>query len=266
MSMVSAPSAQRSFRVLALLAVLLTGGAGLVPRDPVPEALVGGSFRLPSFGHVRYWGDQAPTDIVAVLKRNLTGISNLARESPRESGRPVVNSLELSSGGDDGGRLHFGLLVGWTQSGKRPRFEIVTGVKTGALIAPFAFLGPAYDRELEAMWTGHNSTDLILPQPLAVLSAEMRSPTPNPSGGAHYVNRRLLNAIAREYRKGRLLLVGTTNLDAQRPVVWNMGEIALSPHPEAVTLFRQVLLASVSIPVAFPPVHLSGGDRGKNAQ
>jgi len=95
-------------------------------------------------------------------------------------------------------------------------------------------------------------------QPLAALlgASALADTQPLADLIAHYVDRRLLNAIAAEYRKGRLLLIGTTNLDAQRPVVWNMGEIALSPNPRALTLFRQVMLASVSIPVAFPPVRI----------
>ena len=141
----------------------------------------------------------------------------------------------------------------------------MTGVSAGALIAPFAFLGPAYDKDLEGMWTGKASADLITPQPLAVLLGGNALADTEPLAQliAHYVNRRLLQAIAREYMGGRLLLVATTNLDAQRPVIWNMGEIALSPSREALTLFRQVLLASVSIPVAFPPVRIQVEAGGK---
>jgi predicted acylesterase/phospholipase RssA len=227
----------------------------LVVRDPVPQTLVADA-GVPGLDHVRWWGDEVPADLAAEIKRNLRGISKLA-ESPRENGHPVVNYLALSSGGDDGA-FAAGILVGWSRSGRRPRFEIVTGVSAGALIAPFAFLGPAYDKELEAMWTGYGSSDLIIPQPLAVLLGgdALADTQPLAELIAHYVNRRLLDAISREYRRGRLLLVGTTNLDAQRPVVWNMGEIALNRRPEAVTLFRQVLLASVSIPVVFPPVRI----------
>ena len=133
------------------------------------------------------------------------------------------------------------------------------------MIAPFALLGPAYDKDLEAMWTGYASADLITPQPLAVLlgGSALADSQPLAQLIAQYVNRRLLHAIAREYSGGRLLLVATTNLDARRPVVWNMGEIALSPSREALTLFRQVLLASVSIAVAFPPVRIQVDAGGK---
>jgi hypothetical protein len=186
----------------------------------------------------------------------MPSLSHLA-QSPPENGRPVVNYLAISSGGDDGA-FAAGLLVGWTKSGRRPRFEVVTGVSAGALIAPFAFLGPSFDQELTAIWTRYDSDDLLVKQPLAALlgASALADTQPLADLIAHYVDRRLLNAIAAEYRKGRLLLIGTTNLDAQRPVIWNMGEIALSPNPRALTLFRQVMLASVSIPVAFPPVRI----------
>jgi len=134
------------------------------------------------------------------IRRALPGIAKLA-ESPREKGRPVVNNLALSSGGDDGA-FAAGVLVGWTRSGRRPRFEIVTGVSSGALIAPFAFLGPAYDKDLESIWTGHAGADLVTPQPLAVLLGGNALADTQPLAQLipQYVNRRLLQAIAREYR------------------------------------------------------------------
>ena len=248
--------------LLGFLAFLTSGCAAIEARDFVPEPLLAEA-RVPALGNVRYWGDEAPVDVAAVLRRHLHGISKLA-ESPAEHGRPVVNYLALSGGGDDG-VFAAGLLAGWTASGRRPRFEVVTGISAGALIAPFAFLGPAYDKELEAMWTGHTSSDLVTPQPLAVLlgGSSLVDTQPLADLIAHYVDRRFLDAIAQEYRKGRLLLIGTTNLDAQRPVVWNMGEIALSSRPEAMTLFRQVLLASASLPVAFQPMHIQVEAGGK---
>jgi hypothetical protein len=73
----------------------------------------------------------------------------------------------------------------------------------------------------------------------------------------------MLRAIAAEHRRGRRLYVGTTNLDAQRLVVWNMGAIAASGKPGSLDLFRRVLLASASIPVAFPPVYIEVEVDGK---
>jgi hypothetical protein len=141
-------SAAASLPALALVA-LLCACASLALRDPVPQMLVTES-RARGIDHARWWGDEAPSDVAAEIRRNLRGVTKLA-ESPPKKGRPVVNYLALSSGGDDGA-FAAGVLVGWTRSGRRPRFEIETGVSAGALIAPFAFLGPAYDTKISSQY------------------------------------------------------------------------------------------------------------------
>ena len=252
-----------AFAQVLTLFVGLGGCASQLARNPVPQALQSQS-HVPSLGHVRYWGDQAPTgDVTVAIRQGLPNLTRLA-ESPSENGQPVVNFLALSSGGEDGA-FAAGLLVGWTQSGRRPRFEVVTGVSAGALIAPFAFLGPAYDGKLREIWTQYGTNDLVIQQPLAGLLGgdSLADTSPLADLIAANIDARFMAAVAAEYRKGRVLLIGTTNLDAQRPVVWNMGEIAVSGHPRALALFRQVILASAAIPGVFPPVLIkvdAGGD------
>jgi len=249
----------------ALLAPLLLGCVGCAmtaERNPVPLHLLPEA-SVPGMGPIRYWGDELPKDMEDEFKRKLPYMPRLA-ESPPEDGKPVVNLLALSSGGGDGA-FAAGFLVGWTQTGRRPRFEVVTGVSAGALIAPFAFLGPAYDGQLTAMWTRYSTRDVIVKKPLAALFGGSALADSGPLADliAQYVDRRLLDVIAGEYGKGRILLIGTTNLDAQRPVVWNMTQIAASRHPQALMLFRQLLLASASVPGIFPPVHImveAGGE------
>jgi hypothetical protein len=191
------------------------------------------------------------------VREHMPGAKKMATKVSQQKGRPLVEYLALSGGAGDGA-YGAGLLVGWTRRGDRPDFEVVTGVSAGALIAPFAFLGSRYDRQLREIWTKYETDDLATPQVLAgLLGAEALADS---SGFktliARYVDRALLDRIAEEYRKGRVLLVGTTNLDAQRPVIWNMGEIAASSHPSALELFRSVLLASTALPGVFPPVHV----------
>jgi predicted acylesterase/phospholipase RssA len=219
---------------------------------------------IPGLAHARFWGDEAPANILTFAQTHMPNAKVMATKLASQRGRPLVEYLAISGGAGDGA-FAAGLLVGWSQQGNRPQFEVVTGVSAGALTAPFAYLGPEYDGRLRQIWTKYATDDLATPQLLAGLfGAEAFAD----SSGlaeliARYVDRKLLNRIAEEYRKGRVLLVATTNLDAQRPVIWNMGEIAASQHPYALDLFRQVILASASVPGAFPPVHIKvrAGDK-----
>ena len=168
---------------------------------------------------------------------------------------PPANFLAISGGGDDGA-FGAGLLVGWTQAGTRPQFKLVTGVSTGALIAPFAFLGPDYDSALKAVYTGIGPNDIFISRSIisAITSDALSDNKPLWNLLEKYINQDMKRAIAAEYEKGRMLLIGTTNLDSRRPVVWNMGAIASSKDPRSLDLFRSIMLASAAIPGAFPPV------------
>ncbi|HEY2047954.1 MAG TPA: patatin-like phospholipase family protein [Caulobacteraceae bacterium] len=168
---------------------------------------------------------------------------------------PPADVLAISGGGDEGA-FGAGLLIGWSATGKRPEFKFVTGVSTGALTAPFAFLGPKYDYVLKEVYTEVSQKDIFKKKNVivGVLSDSMADTTPLYRLIQRHVDRKFLDEIAAEYAKGRLLLVGTTNLDSMEPVVWNMTAIAASKDPRALTLFRRVLLASAAIPGAFPPV------------
>jgi Patatin-like phospholipase len=244
-------------------AVLLVGCAAQSARVPVPSALVSEA-TIPGLAHARFWGDEAPANILTFAQTHMPNAKVLASKLTSQRGRPLVEYLAISGGAGDGA-FAAGLLVGWSQQGNRPQFEVVTGVSAGALTAPFAYLGPEYDGRLQQIWTKYATDDLVTPQVLAGLfgAAAFADSSGLAELIARYIDRKLLNRIAEEYRRGRVLLVATTNLDAQRPVIWNMGEIAASQHPYALHLFRQVILASASVPGAFPPVHIKvrAGDK-----
>ena len=235
-----------------VIATATASCAGLRPHFP-PPAAAEPRIQIPGLPGVRTWGDAfSPAfqkDMIESIHQEER--SGLFRESD------TVSILAISGGGGDGA-FGAGLLCGWTAAGQRPNFKLVTGISTGALTAPFAFLGPAYDAKLKKVYTTIGSKDVFklkslfgmlrsdaisLNDPLAKLTTE-------------YIDEQVLKDIAAEHVKGRRLYIGTTALDAQRPVVWNMGAIAASGHPDAPDLFRKVLIASAAVPVIFPPVYL----------
>jgi hypothetical protein len=166
--------------------------------------------------------------------------------------------LAISGGGDDGA-FGAGLLIGWSDRGDRPVFDVVTGVSTGSLSAPFVFLGQKYDAQLKEIYTQTTANDIFVRRPAvfaAVASDAVSDSAPLRNMIARYLDHSMIQRIAEEYGKGRLLFILTTNLDQGRPVIWNIGAIAASGSPKAQDLIIDVLLASASIPAVFPPVML----------
>jgi hypothetical protein len=209
----------------------------------------------PAATNVRYWPDQdiqpLVDDAVAALARERKWRDQAGQTGPL----PPVSYLAISGGGDDGA-FAAGLLAGWSARGDRPEFKVVTGISTGALIAPFAFLGPDFDAKLREAYTNIDSKDIFRKRWLtAVLFNDAMADTqPMRRLIDRFVTPEMLRLIAAEYAKGRFLLVATTDLDARRPVIWNMTAIAASQDPHALDLFREVIAASAAIPGVFPPV------------
>jgi hypothetical protein len=176
--------------------------------------------------------------------------------------------LAISGGGDDGA-FGAGLLVGWSDRGDRPIFDVVTGVSTGSLSAPFVFLGQKYDTQLKEIYTDTTAGDIFVRRPAvlaAIASDAVSDSAPLRRMIARYLDQAMVQRIAEEYNKGRLLFILTTNLDQGRPVIWNIGAIASSNNPKARDLIIDVLLASASIPAVFPPVMLDVTVGGVNHQ
>lgn len=250
---VRAPVIVTSRRLLSVflpLSLVLGGCAGWPDRIPRTEAQAEQA-QVPRFAAIRYWADAPSTTFAAMREEMARGVS--------ASVPPVLLAL---SGGADDGAYAAGFLQGWSESGERPQFAIVSGVSTGALIAPFAFLGSEYDASLRAFYTEISRKDIyrergivgLLTQPSVADSAPLARLI------ADNIDEDLLAAIAAEHSKGRRLLVQTTNLDAGRGVIWDMGAIAQSPAPDRLELFRRVLLASASVPGLFAPVMIEVAD------
>lgn len=173
------------------------------------------------------------------------------------TGRPF--SILALSGGGANGAYGAGLLVGWTERGDRPVFDIVTGVSTGALAAPFAFAGSEWDPQLGQAYTGGGASSLLSWRSLAIfIYPSLFSASALRKLVDENVTLDLLQTIAREHAKGRRLLVATTNLDSEETVIWDMGLLASQNDENSRALFKEVLVASASIPGVFPPVLIAG--------
>lgn len=241
----------------ALLASGAAAGCSTPPRGPgVPAAATQRATVLGGLTNARFWADTQAPELSEEALRALDREREHLRATTGGSDRLPPASFLGISGGSDNGAFGAGLLVGWTASGTRPEFKLVTGVSTGGLTAPLAFLGPDYDGALREVFTGVRASDIYAQRGYLEIPFDdaMADTAPLYRLIARHVDERMLAAIAREYGKGRLLLVGTTNLDVMRPVIWNVGAIAASGHPQALPLVRKILLASASIPAAFPPV------------
>jgi len=242
--------AARTF-VLTLM-VLAAGCASIPPRNPVPANLVLEA-HIPDVPQARFWGDEAPPWLDAVLTDSQ---AELEREFSGVYGKP--QAYVAISGGGANGAFGAGLFVGWTAAGTRPEFLMVTGISTGALSAPFVFLGPDYDAQLKAVYTTTKTADVAKKRGIitGLFSDSLADTTPLKHLIARYITADLLDAIAREHERGRRLFIGTMNVDAGRSVIWNIGAIAASTYPAKLELVREVLRASAAIPVAFPPVSI----------
>jgi predicted acylesterase/phospholipase RssA len=239
-------------RPFALLAVaLVIAGCSSVPRTSYTASDAASSTVL-DVSELRRYADEPAA---AFLE---TEASSRAR---------TLCYLALSGGGADGA-YGAGVLNGWSAAGTRPEFSVVSGVSTGALIAPFAFLGPAYDATLRDVYTSGIAESLLNTPSIvhAVFGSGLFGNTHLRELVARYISQDMLGAIAAEHARGRRLFIVTTNLDTQRTVIWDMGRIAAIRSSQALNLFRDVLAASASIPVVFPPMLIDAEANGHRFQ
>ena len=237
-----------------IICLVLLAGCSSLPRNAVPESYTDDSSPI-SLDNVRFFGDALPEDARQVVRKKVDQ-SIAGRPDEWNNNRVInVNLLIITGGGPDGA-FGAGLLNGMTDGENRLEFEVVTGVSTGALIAPFAFLGSEYDPVIKELYTKTSTKDIIRQKNalIGIFSNALSDSRPMQKLIAKHITMEFMKKVADEYEIGRRLFVGTTNLDAQRPVIWNMGEIASYRNDVALDLFRKVLLASASIPGAFPAV------------
>lgn len=236
-------------------------------RDAVPPALTEKAV-IPGIPGARYWLDQDLTSFIQdVSQANKRESEALARAGKPNNILPLADMLAVSGGGD-AGTFAAGLIAGWTLHGTRPVFKVVTGISAGALVAPFAYLGPQYDGVILRISNAIGPKDFFHSRNVLTRLASDGIADSKPLARliAKYVTTEVLAAIASEYAEGRLLMIGTTDLDSGRPVTWNMGAIAASDAPGALELFRNIMIASMSIPGAVSPVMIDVDVDGKQFQ
>jgi Patatin-like phospholipase len=199
---------------------------------------------IPGIADARIWADDP------------AGLSRTAPFSDGQRKSTSIDVLALSGGGAEGA-FGAGLLVGWTEAGNRPEFSVVSGTSSGALIAPFAFLGASHDAILRDLFTSGIAQSLLHLDGLnAIFGSGVFKTEPLKLLIAQYVDEDLLHLVAAQHRRGRRLFVVTTNIDAQRTAVWNMGAIAESDYSGRLQLFRDILVASASAPGLFAPAYI----------
>jgi hypothetical protein len=269
-------SVTRASRILPLPLVLALVSCAAPQRGPaVPRELASHAVVL-DMPAARTYGNALSQPFKEELFR---AARREMERMPAGQGKPLppASFLAISGGGADGA-FGAGLLCGWTVAGNRPEFKAVTGISTGALTAPFAFLGPKYDERLRMVYTSVTTRQIARSRGLwGLFDDALMDTAPLRKLMTQIVDQEMMGDIAREYARGRLLLIGSTDLDAGRGVIWNIGAIAASGDPRALDLIHKILLASAAIPAAFPPVmidvevdgtqyqemHVDGGTRSQ---
>lgn len=236
-----------------LIFISIAGCATSLTHKPVPEIHLSTATVLDS-PSIRFWGDEE-ADQYHKTNNIVEWIQKRSQYWKQNNSKPIINFLALSGGGEDGS-FAAGIITGWTRHGDRPEFDVITGVSAGALLAPFVFLGPEYDEVLFDVYSNLSNEDIYRTQIFSGIfgGSAILDTRPLKSLISKLVSTEILDLIGKQHLKGRRLWIGTTNLDAGRPVIWDIGEIALSGKKNALDLVHNILLASSAVPGIFPPV------------
>lgn len=255
-------------RASALLFLLLAACSAPVPHVSVPEKEVSEAVVEGFPADIRSWADEAPRDFGNRLAARIKLFTAKYKDYYAKHGEyPDLHYLAISGGAYDGA-FAAGLLTGWEDGGARPNFAMVTGISTGALIAPFVFIGPQYDEEMMRLFTTTNTDAIFMTSVADVIDGltgglAVTDSTPLYNSIKRTVTKKVMEEIAEQHRIGKRLYIGTTNIEAQRGVIWDIGAIANSGNPKSLKLIHKIMLASASIPGAFKPVFIDVEAGGK---
>ena len=252
------------FLFLLLIVLICQGCGSNIIRNPVPEDL-NNKVTVLEKDDLRFIPYEMSEEFIVPYTLTMMQQQTDSKLLYEDNGDTKPSYILALSGGGEGGAFGAGLLNGWTATGTRPEFTVVTGISTGALIAPFAFLGSDYDWVLDELYTETAADQLVRKNSIfSIFSLNALYDTaPLKKLIAEYVTQETLQKISQEHLKGRRLFIGTTNLDTLRTIIWDMGAIASSKHADAAELFRKIMLASASIPGIYPPVYINVQVEGK---
>ena len=242
------------------MAVMLAAAIGCARKDSYCHGPVRGERSVEDLRGSAGWYDLQAQEAVRETVRpgELYAFAQAAREARKPNDPIKPKSVLVLTGGGSYGAYRAGVLAGWTESGARPVFDVVTGTSTGALIGSFAFLGSDYDAFLRRYYTCVTNDDLYHRRhfPFSLLAESLADSTPLAKMIAEAITDERVQAMAAEHRKGRRFYVGTSDLDTRRGVVWDIGALAARDTPGDRELVRNILVASSSIPGFFPPVRI----------
>ncbi|MGR5144425.1 patatin-like phospholipase family protein [Photobacterium sp. DNB23_23_1] len=231
-------------RWVGLLLVVLLSACSSTERsaDPLTYTMMPHSFE-----EIRMWDEFNPEGLNAMIQTNTDSWIE------EHQNKPSLNYLALSGGGFNGA-FSAGILTAWTEQGDRPHFDVVTGISTGAIVSVFAFLGSDYDDVLTELYTETDFNDLFRYRNLfsLVRHQSILDTSPFEQKVRQIVTDDLVREIAKQTESGRQLMIGTANIDNQRLALWNIGRIANYGTPQATALIQELIIASSSVPGAFP--------------
>lgn len=247
---------------IILSCIMLNACAAIPLHHGVPEEKLD-QVKVKGFpDSIRFWADEAPKGYTDMITHRSALYREHNKEYFKEHGAyPALHYLAISGGAYDGA-FGAGLLAGWSEAGTRPDFTLVTGVSTGALIAPFVYIGQKYDTKLEEIYTNTTTKNILVTSVWGLLDGvtgglSLVDSSPLEHSIKQNITKEVMKEIAAENSKGKRLYIATTNMEAQRGVIWDIGEIASSGNPKALALIHDIMLASASIPGVFRPVFIN---------
>ncbi len=245
-----------------LFSLTLLNACAALPRHIAVPEKISQEVAVDGFpSSIRFWADEAPEDFAQMIAKRAEAYRSMHVAYYKAHGSyPPVNYLAISGGAYDGA-FGAGLLCGWSDAGTRPDFSLVTGVSTGALIAPFVYIGKKYDPLLHTVYTNTKSDNIFITSIWMLLDGltgglALIDSTPLEHSINTSITPEIVKEMAEQNRKGKKLYIATTNMEAQRGVIWDIGEIAASGNPKSLTLIHQIMLASASVPGIFQPVFI----------